>query len=208
MQATSSSGNRTYYDFDSSNAINGTYHMTLPDGPGGLTRLQINSNFDISFVPPSFSGTWESFRFTEVEGSNIVTIRKRNASGFGLDGGNGAANAQNVYLWNHNPNNVNQQWEEIDRGGGFFSYQKAGTNHSIDGGNGGSTGQNVYIWQTSPTNFNQHWRKVQITGNIYLLQKRNAAGFALDGGKGGATGQNVYMWTTNTGNQNQHWIFE
>ncbi|MGJ8638236.1 MAG: discoidin domain-containing protein [Opitutaceae bacterium] len=140
--------------------------------------------------------------------SNIVTMRKRNSSGYGLDGGNGAADGQNVYLWSQNSNNVNQQWEEIDRGNGYYSYQKAGTNYSLDGGNGGGNGQNLYLWNTSATNYNQQWKKVQISGNIYLLQKRNASGYSLDGGNGGANGQNVYLWGTNTGNQNQHWIFE
>jgi len=54
----------------------------------------------------------------------VVHIRKRNAQNFALDGNFGAENEQNVYLWNASEDNVNQQWIEIDRGNGFYSYQK------------------------------------------------------------------------------------
>jgi len=80
-------------------------------------------------------------------------------------------------------NNVNQQFTEINRGNGFFSYQKVGTNFSIDGGAGGARAQNVRLWVTNPNNFNQQWRKISITGNTFRLQKRNAPNFSIDGGR-------------------------
>ena len=142
------------------------------------------------------------------QNSRIVTLRKRNASGFGLDGGQGGKNGQNVYLWNYNASNVNQQWEEINRGNGFYSYQKAGTNFSLDGGNGGERSQNLYLWKTNTNNFNQHWKKVNIGGNIYRLEKRNSPGFSIDGGVGGSREQNVYLWSSSNTNQNMQWIIE
>ena len=183
------------------------HRSTLPNGPGSLDRLQFDNTGGINMVPTSFTGSWESFKFTEVESDSIVTIRKRNATGFGLDGGNGFANGQNVYLWTHNPNNVNQQWEEIDRGGGYYSYQKAGTNHSIDGGNGGASGQNVYLWATNANNQNQQWRKVSVGGGAYQLVKRNAP-YAMNGGGGGANGQNVNLYSSSATSQNLQWFVE
>lgn len=70
MQPTSYSGTWTYYDITASNAINNTYFLTLPDGPGSLTRMQVNSSGDVKFVSSNSSGTWESFRFTEADNDN------------------------------------------------------------------------------------------------------------------------------------------
>jgi len=138
----------------------------------------------------------------------VVTLRKQNAPDFAIDGNNGGANGQNVYLWNFNPNNVNQQFIEIDRGNGFYSYVKQGTNFALDGGSGGARGQNVNLWEVSETNFNQQWRKISKGGNTYQLQKRNALGFSIDGDAGGARRQNIYLWRTLNNNQNQQWIIE
>ena len=138
---------------------------------------------------------------------NLVHMAKRNSSGYAIDGGNNGANRQNVHLWSSNTNNANQKWVEIDRGNGFYSYQKANTNYCIDGGNGGAKGQNVHLWECGVANQNQHWRKVNVGGGNYRLEKRNAPGFSLDGGNGGANRQNLYLWTSSNSNQNQHWRF-
>ncbi|MEO1448369.1 MAG: S8 family serine peptidase [Bacteroidota bacterium] len=141
-------------------------------------------------------------------GSNpIVTMRKGNALNFAIDGNNGGGNGQNVYLWSYNPNNVNQRWIEIDRGGGYFSYQKQNTNFCLDGGNGGGNGQNVYLWTCGTNNQNQHWRKVNLGGGKFRLEKRNAPAYSIDGNNGGANGQNLYLWSSNNGNGNQQWQF-
>ena len=154
MQATSSTGSWTYYDF-APGAFADSYFITLPDHTPSQSRLQVQPDGSIYFVPDSFSGTWVSFRFTEVDDS--VQLRKRNATGYALDGSGSSSNGQNVYLWSHSESNQNQHWEEIDRGGGYYTYQKAGTNFSLDGGNGGANGQNVYLWSSNQNNQNQHW---------------------------------------------------
>ena len=97
---------------------------------------------------------------------------------------------------------------EIDRGNGFYSYQKLDTDYCMDGGSGGANGQNIYLWLCSDSNQNQHWKKVNVGGGNYLLEKRNAPDYAIDGGRGGAEGQNVYLWSRSTTNQNQHWRFD
>ena len=140
--------------------------------------------------------------------SAFVSFRKSNSIGFAIDGSGSSSNGQNVYLWTFNGSNVNQQWEEIDRGNGYYSYQKRGTNYSLDGGNNGSNGQNVHLWTTQANNHNQHWRKVPISNGTFRLEKRNAPGFSIDGGTGGARRQNVHLWSSSNSNRNQQWSFE
>lgn len=136
----------------------------------------------------------------------IVSLRKRNATGFGIDGNHDGSNGQNVYLWSYNANNENQQWEEIDHGNGYFSYLKLDTNFALDGGNGGSSNQNVHLWAYNPSNQNQQWKKISKGGSNYQLQKRNATNFALAGGDGGSNRQNIKINTVNTTHYNQQWI--
>lgn len=137
-----------------------------------------------------------------------VQIRKRNSLGFCLDGGSGGRNGQNVQLYSYIKSHPNLTWEEIDRGNGYFSYQKKGTNFSLDGGNGGNIRQNVFLWTTNPNNRNQHWRKVSTGGGNFKLQKRNSTGFAINGGSGGRRGQNVNLWTFGSGSHNLQWVVE
>ena len=139
---------------------------------------------------------------------NTVHIKKRNSQGFAIDGNRGAANAQTVYLWRQDSNNQNQQWIEIDRGGGFYSYQKQGTSHCLDGGNGGANRQDVYLWQCSTNNQNQHWLKVETDTGFFQLQKRNARGFAIDGGNNGSNAQNVALYDSSNPSHNLQWSIE
>ena len=159
------------------------------------SRSRFGGNDNVSSPPTSGGGD-----------SNIVHIRKRNSPGFALDGDRGGENGQNVYLWAENENNVNQQWIEIDQGGGFFSYQKRNTNFCMDGGNGGANAQNLYLYECNNNNRNQHWQKVASGGGSFRLVKRNASNFAIDGNHGGESGQNTYLWSNNANNQNQQWF--
>lgn len=137
--------------------------------------------------------------------TGFVHITKRNAPEYAIDGGNGGAVGQNVYLWNANENNINQQWIEIDRGNGFYSYQKRGTNFCIGGGNGGANRQNVGLGSCNANNYNQHWQKVAQGDGGYKLIKRNATGFAINGGSSGANGQNVNLYNSSNTSQNLQW---
>ena len=137
--------------------------------------------------------------------NNIVTIIKRNAPDFAIDGNNGGENGQSIYLWSENENNVNQRWIEIDRGNGYYSYQKQGTNYCIDGNNGGANRQDVYLWECGENNQNQHWQKVATSDGAYKLIKRNAP-FAINGGNGGANAQNVNLYDATNGSYNLQWF--
>jgi len=128
---------------------------------------------------------------------SIVQMVKRNASNFAIDGGRGGENTQNVYIYNEAESNVNQQWYEIDRGNGYFSYQKVNTELCLDGNRGGERAQNVYLWSCGDNNFNQHWLKVDMGAGHYRLEKRNAPGFSIDGGMNGENEQNVHLWSSN-----------
>lgn len=139
------------------------------------------------------------------EANGFVQITKRNAPGYAIDGGNGGQVGQNVYLWNASETNINQQWLEIDRGDGYYSYQKRGTNFCIGGGNGGANQQNVGLGTCNEDNYNQHWQKVAQGDGGYKLIKRNAAGFAINGGNAGADGQNVNLYDSSNSSQNLQW---
>ena len=136
----------------------------------------------------------------------VVHITKSNAQSFAIDGNNGAENEQSIYLWSANEDNQNQQWIEIDRGNGFYSYQKMNSNHCIDGGQGGALRQDVYLWECRDNNQNQHWQKVSMAGGTFKLIKRNAPGFALNGGSNGADAQNINLFDSANTSQNLQWI--
>lgn len=177
-----------------------------PDNPTAANAARPGQNF------PSLEVDWvRVYTGGNVGGGGgnnpVVVMRKGNATNFAIDGNNGGGNGQNVYLWSANNNNINQQWEEINRGGGYYSYKKRNTNFCLDGGNGGSNGQNVYLWTCAGNNQNQHWRKVNVGNGKFRLEKRNASGFSIDGNNGGGDGQNLYLWASSNGNQNQHWQF-
>ncbi|MEP5340960.1 MAG: T9SS type A sorting domain-containing protein [Algibacter sp.] len=137
----------------------------------------------------------------------IVTMRKRNSTGYGLDGGNGGANNNDVKLYAQDASNINQQWIEIDRGNGYYSYLKNGTNFCIDGGNGGGNNKNVKLYRRIDSQQNQHWKKISTGSGHYRLQKRNSSSYSIDGNFGGGNNQSVYLYTNSTNNYNQQWLF-
>ena len=139
--------------------------------------------------------------------AQTVVIQKQDTE-FAIDGNNGVSQElQQVYIWNTDVDNVNQQWVETDRGNGFYSYRKQNTSLCLDGGNGGENFQPVILFVCGDTNFNQHWRKVSTGGNSYRLEKRNAPGFSIDGNNGAERAQAIYLFDSNSANANQQWEF-
>jgi len=182
----------------------------------GSNNLRITNMINGKSINNGFTMKREEVLLLKVEsggssggstGGSFVHIRKRNAAGFALDGGNGGANGQNVKLWEAYEGNENQQWQEISRGNGFYSYKKRNTNFCLDGGNGGANAQSAKLWSCNNTNQNQHWKKISTGGGHFRLEKRNATSFSLDGGNGGANGQNVKLWRDDIPNQNREWRF-
>ena len=143
---------------------------------------------------------------SSITSADTVSIQKRNTS-YSIDGNRGAIEGQQVYLWDSNNNNVNQQWEEISRGGSFYSYQKRNTNLCLDGGNGGANRQAVILYPCNSRNQNQHWEKISTTRGSFRLEKRNASGYSIDGNNGGSNRQSIYLWSSNSNNINQQWVF-
>ena len=184
------------YNFNAAEYANGDTETVYYDN---ISWYNGDNGYDL--VDPS-----QSERVTPTSGDSIVHMVKRNASGFAIDGNRGAANYQRVYLWGENENNRNQQWVEIDRGNGYYSYQKRGTDHCIDGGRGGANGQEVYLYSCGDSNQNQHWQKISTAGGSYRLQKRNSPGYSIDGKMGGEDGQELHLWGSNSNNQNQQWF--
>ncbi|WP_051477532.1 Ig-like domain-containing protein [Aquimarina pacifica] len=73
MQQTSSAGGWTFYDF-AAGVSDGTYFLTLPNGPSSYKRLQVNNNGEVKMVSTASAGTWESFTITEVTAPEEVSI--------------------------------------------------------------------------------------------------------------------------------------
>jgi len=127
-------------------------------------------------------------------------------TGFSIDGGGGAANERQVYLWPTNTSNVNQQWEEISVGSKYYQYRKVGTNHCLDGQGGGAKGQAVWLWTCNESNQNQHWEKRPVANGNIRLKKRGVS-FSLDCQGGGSKRQTCHLWTSQDSNVNQHFTF-
>ncbi|MFC5050753.1 RICIN domain-containing protein [Rubritalea spongiae] len=178
----------------------------------GVPLKQPNANRPTS-KPQLEAKPWafEQLQYLEanltVSREKYVQLRKRNALDYCING-IGAENGNNVRLYGYKPTNPNLMWEEIDRGDGYFSYKKRGTNYCLDGGNGGALNQNVYLWLEDANNYNQQWKKIPMDDGCYKLVKRNASGFGINGGGGGANNQNVHLWNSSHPSQNLHWFIE
>jgi len=132
---------------------------------------------------------------------------EKNNTAFSIDGNGGAIEGQQLYLWNTNTSNVNQQWVQISHGDGYYSYKKQDTNLCWDGGSGGTNGQPVTLEICDAGNYDQHWEKIKVLSGteIYRFQKRNASGYSIDGNGGAAQRQSIYLWSSSDSNVNQQW---
>jgi poly(beta-D-mannuronate) lyase len=134
-------------------------------------------------------------------------VMEKNNTAFSIDGNGGAIEGQQLYLWNTNTSNVNQQWVQISHGDGYYSYKKQDTNLCWDGGSGGTNGQPVTLEICDAGNYDQHWEKIKVLSGteIYRFQKRNASGYSIDGNGGAAQRQSIYLWSSSDSNVNQQW---
>ncbi|MBX2849068.1 MAG: RICIN domain-containing protein, partial [Acidiferrobacterales bacterium] len=116
--------------------------LTIENRPKWLCSLKLAALAALPFMPQ------QSF----AQDYPIVQMIKRNASTYAIEGNSGGADGQDVYIWTENESNSNQQWYEIDRGNGYYSFQKVGTTYCIDGNSGGDLRQNVYLWTCGANN--------------------------------------------------------
>lgn len=200
--------------------ITNVYAISADGSPAWLTIEETATGvWTLSGTPTENSDTEYEFRLRVKSASGgtnryvtlavstsdqVVNITKRNASAYALNGGVDGADSQNIDIWTY-AGQDNMKWVEIDRGDGYYSYQKLDTNYCIDGNNGGENGQNIYLWTCSETNQNQQWKKVATDSGFYQLQKRNALGFAINAGGGGSDGQNVRLYDSSNTSQNLQW---
>ena len=66
MNATTSAGVFTYYEITPSALREGTFHLTLPDGPDNFQRLRVLPDGSLDFSADSREGVSSSLRFVEV----------------------------------------------------------------------------------------------------------------------------------------------
>ena len=136
---------------------------------------------------------------------NLITLRKANATSFSIDGGTGASYSQSINLISFDSFSSDQQWLELDRGNGYYSYQKRDTEFCMDGQDGGSNGQNVVLWTCEENNYNQHWQKVDIS-TTFRLEKRNAPEYSIFGGSSSANAQIISLWRSDDTDPDQQWF--
>ena len=202
MHTASKSGAYTYYSITPSVRVNGAYYLTLPDGPAAYQRLRILNTGGIDFSTTANVGSQPSLRIVEATPSEgIVNIVKRTAS-FGMHSNDGS-NGGNLNVHSNLTHN-NLKFKEIDRGGGYYSYERFNSAHSIASANGGENGQNVIVWSTNDDSYNQQWQKVDAGDGSFTLRKRNALSFGIHAGGRIQNLSNVNLHS-NLEHQNLHW---
>lgn len=137
--------------------------------------------------------------------AETVVMQKQNTS-FSIDGNNGARQGQQIYLYQTNTENVNQQWVETSVDGSYFYYEKENTNLCLDGGEGGRNRQAVTLETCDENNENQHWEKISTSNASFRLEKRGT-NFSIDGNNGGTNQQLIYLWDSINDEENQQWTF-
>lgn len=173
--------------------------------------IEIELESGIQTIDLVFSGTFNSGLMninwidTELLRSSAVVIQKKNTS-FAIDGNNGAIEEQEIYLWSTNTNNINQQWNEISQGDGYYAYQKNTTTLCLDGGDGAAKRQPITLEQCDANEQNQHWLKVGLSNGTFRLEKRGT-NYSIDGNHGAEQQQPIYLWNSSDTNVNQQWEF-
>ncbi len=140
-----------------------------------------------------------------VTGQSEFRLEKHKTD-FSVDGNNGAQEGQQIYLWDSNNENINQQWVEKRLSNGFVQYQKNHTELCFDGGDGASRRQAVTLEVCDVSNVNQHWKKKDLGNNVFRLAKRDT-NYSIDGNGGAERRQQIYLWNSSDTNVNQQWKF-
>tara|TARA_R110002072_G_scaffold2280_1_gene18809 strand:+ start:15539 stop:17326 length:1788 start_codon:yes stop_codon:yes gene_type:complete len=167
-----------------------------------LTEVNINTLSDGSGDNGSPSNTNEA---DTILSKTTMVMQKQNTS-FAIDGNNGAIQGQQIYLWNTNQDNANQQWIERKLSNNYYAYAKINTTLCLDGGDGAARRQAVTLQECDNSDKNQHWRKVNISNGSFRLEKRDTA-FSIDGNGGATRRQAIYLWNSSNTNANQQWQF-
>lgn len=162
-----------------------------------------DETYYISDIQVSASGTTPTPTPTEPPSNNIVVLQKQNTS-FSIDGNRGAIEGQEVYLWDTDTNNVNQQWLETNLGSGYYSLSKVDTHLCLDGGAGGSRRQPITLEACNSGDYDQQWKKVPLSNGSFRFEKRDT-NFSIDGNRGAERRQQIYLWDSSNSNVNQQW---
>lgn len=141
---------------------------------------------------------------TNIEKTTVV-MQKQGTS-YAIDGNGGANIGQQIYLWNTNTDNANQQWVQSKLENGYVTYNKINTTLCLDGGNGASRRQPVTLQVCDSSDQNQHWNKITLSNGSSRLEKRGTS-YSIDGNGGAERRQEIYLWNSSNTNINQQWQF-
>ena len=143
---------------------------------------------------------------TPSDTSNGIVVMQKQNTDFAIDGNRGANEGQQLYLWDTDTNNVNQQWQETALANGYYTYRKVDTSLCIDGGSGAARRQPVTLENCTSRNQDQHWKKVNLSNGSFRLEKRGTS-YSIDGNRNGDQRQAIYLWNSSNSNINQQWQF-
>ena len=113
MEPEDSAGAFTYYDMLSSTETEGTYYITLRDGPSNYQRLQVDGDGDVNFVSTNSDREWESFSIKEAPSSVVAH--------WDFDEGNGTV-ARDITGNGHDGIIENASWTTRAGGGSALSF--------------------------------------------------------------------------------------
>ncbi|UXP32609.1 RICIN domain-containing protein [Reichenbachiella agarivorans] len=167
---------------------------------GSIIRIQINGTGTLALAEV------EVYEGTPSVGGGEFQMVKRSASLYAINGGAEVQAGDAISLLKH-ANHENLTWTEIDRGDGYFSYQKYGTEYCLHGGTENIEEQNVTLIECAESDVNQQWLKIGAGDGYYRLQKRGN-NMVIDAGNGRSDGAKVFLGSLDVTDQNQQWKFE
>ena len=128
-------------------------------------------------------------------------------SGMALDSG-GSTTDTAVTQGIDQAGNVNQEWQLVDVGNGYFNLICQNSGMALDSGSSTTDGTKVIQSTVNPGNGDQRWKFVSAGGGFYHLVSQTS-GKALDNAGSVTAGAGVIQYTdTGSGNANQNWRLE
>lgn len=172
--------------------------LDLQGAAGSTVRIQKQGSEPLSLAEV------EVYQGELIEIGGVFQLIKKNASQYAINGGPEEVEAgYSLSLYEH-ANTKSLSWTEIDRGGGFVSYQKYNTSWCLTGT---KAGEKLILEACSEDNPNQQWHKIGSGDDHYRLQLKGSK-LSVDGRNGRYDGSGIYLDTLDLNSENQQWRFD